>query len=79
MSAEPAVEEWVEDERMQLATLKLEPAAQAAFVMDHLSGNARQKILGSGIAIRNDPSAKEKLVKCSLSLYVSLSAHPANY
>ena len=40
---------------MQLATRKLEPAAHAAFVMDHLSGNARQEILGRGIGIRNDP------------------------
>ena len=38
--AEPTIEEWAEDVRMQLATRKLELAAQAAFVMDHLSGNA---------------------------------------
>ena len=42
---------------MQLATRKLESAAQAAFVMDHLSGNARQEILGRGLGIRNDPGA----------------------
>ena len=42
---------------MQLATRKLEPAAQAAFVMGHLSGNARQEILGRGLGIRNDPGA----------------------
>ena len=33
--AEPIIEEWGEDVRMQLET-----AAQAEFVMDHLSGNA---------------------------------------
>ena len=43
--AEPTIEKWVEDERMQQATHKLEPAAQAAFVMVHMSGNARQEIL----------------------------------
>ena len=52
-STEPTVEEWVEDVRMQLATRKLEPATQAAFVMYHLSRNARQETLGRGIAIRN--------------------------
>ena len=31
--SEPTIEEWAEDVRMQLATRKLEPAAQAAFVM----------------------------------------------
>ena len=55
--AEPTIEEWAEDVRMQLATRKLEPAAQAAFVMDHLSGNARQEILGRGLGIRDDPGA----------------------
>ena len=55
--AEPTIEEWAEDVRMQLATRKLEPAAQAAFVMDHLSGNARQEILGRGLRIRDDPGA----------------------
>ena len=55
--AEPTIEEWVADGRMQLATRKLEPAAQAAFVMDHLSGNARQEILGRCLGILNDPGA----------------------
>ena len=52
-NSDERVSEWIEDVRMQLATRSLSPSAEAAFILDHLSGNARQEILGRGC---KDPS-----------------------
>lgn len=51
------VREWVEDVRAQLQSRKLGVKEQAAFVIEHLTGKARQEVLGRGEAVCQDPEA----------------------
>ena len=49
-----SIQEWVEDMRSQLLTRKLRSEEGAAFLLDHLSGKARQEVLGRGDRISRD-------------------------
>ena len=49
------VQEWVADIKGHLASRQLPPADQAAFIVDHLVGKARQEILGRGEDVSRDP------------------------
>ena len=55
-SNDPTVLEWIEDVRCQLSLRGLKGKDQAAFVVDHLGGRARQEILGRGDAVKTDAS-----------------------
>ena len=45
------MQDWVADMRSTLKTRKLAPAQQAAFIIEHLSGRARQEIQGRGATV----------------------------
>ena len=49
------IQEWVEDVRVVLTSRKMRVEEQAAFVVEHLAGKARQEILGRGDSVKNDP------------------------
>ena len=49
------VQEWVADIKGHLASRQLPPSDQAAFILDHLVGKARQEILGRGDEVSRDP------------------------
>ena len=51
------VYEWVADTRGVLATLNLPKRSQAAYVIENLSGRARQEIIGRGEETCKDPDA----------------------
>ena len=49
------VQEWISDVRSQLALHQWAPKKQAAFIQDHLGGNAKKEILGRGSAVADNP------------------------
>ncbi|XP_072173961.1 uncharacterized protein [Diadema setosum] len=51
---DPTVQDWIIDMKSQLAVRNLGTSEQAAFVRDHLGGNARREILGRGDAVAED-------------------------
>ena len=51
---DPTVHDWIVDMKSQLAVRNLGLSEQAAFVCDHLGGNARREILGRGNAVAED-------------------------
>ena len=58
------IQEWVEDVRSHLATRTMDKPEQAAFIMDHLTGAARQEVRGRGDNISCNPdSILEVLLK----------------
>ncbi len=50
-----SVRDWIVDVRGQLALRQRTPKEEAAFIKDHLGGNARQEILGRGESVSNNP------------------------
>ena len=49
-----SIHDWIIDMKSQLAVRSLGASEQAAFVRDHLGGNARREILGRGDAVAED-------------------------
>lgn len=54
-SSDVTVEEWVEDAEAMLATRQLDSRDKAAFLIEHLAGEARREVCGRGDKIREDP------------------------
>jgi hypothetical protein len=54
-SSDVTVEEWVEDAEATLATRQLGEKDKAAFLIEHLAGEARREVCGRGIEIKDDP------------------------
>ena len=52
---DPLVEEWVADAQNMLATRKSSPSEGVALLLEHLSGEARQEIVGRGQNTTSDP------------------------
>ena len=48
-SSDPSVDEWITDAERQIAVRKLSGPDATAFVVEHLSGRARQEVLGRGL------------------------------
>ena len=51
-----SVQDWIVDVRGRLALQSKTTEEAAAFIKDHLAGNARREILGRGSAVANDPT-----------------------
>ena len=56
-SGDPSARDWSEDVRNHLALRHMSKAEEAAFIREHLAGNARKEILGRGPALYNSPNA----------------------
>ena len=55
-SSDPGVEEWIEDAMATCKSKGLGSKDQAAFLVEHLGGNARREVLGRGDTVSTDPS-----------------------
>lgn len=55
-----SIQEWIIDARAQAASRQLSAEQFGAFLLDHLSGKARQEILGRGEEVKKKP---EEIIK----------------
>lgn len=55
-TTDPGVEEWIEDAKAACQSKGLGSKDQAAYLIEHLGGNARREVLGRGEAVSRDPS-----------------------
>ena len=53
-STDPLVEEWVEDAEAAMTSRRLGGVERAAFLMEHLTGQARREILRRGQGVQHD-------------------------
>ena len=53
-NGDPRIADWIEDVRSQITLRGLEGQDRATFVIDHLSGQARQEVLGRGDAVKSN-------------------------
>ena len=61
-SSDPSIEDWITDLERHIASRNLTGLAATAFVVEHLSGKARQEILGRGLA-KDTPEHIFKVLK----------------
>ena len=61
-SSDIDVREWIADMKAQADSRKLSKPDFAMFLVDHLSGKARQEISGRGDSIKNDPQEIMKVL-----------------
>ena len=62
-SSDIGVREWISDVRAQLELRSLNEKEGAAFVKEHLSGEARKEISGRGESVSNDPEKIFEILK----------------
>lgn len=55
-SSDPGVEDWIADAKAACHSRGLGTKEQAAYIIEHLGGDARLEVLGRGEAIKTDPS-----------------------
>lgn len=53
---DPGVEDWIADAKAACHNKGLSPKDQAAYLIEHLGGNARLEVLGRGEVVSTDPS-----------------------
>ena len=61
-SSDPFIEDWITDVEWHIASCNLTGLTATAFVVEHLSGKARQEILGCGLA-KDTPEHIFKVLK----------------
>lgn len=65
-SSDPTILEWVADMRTHVSSQGLQPQEFAAFLIDHLTGRAKQEILGRGEPVTKDA---EEIIKVLLKVF----------
>ena len=54
--SDPGVEDWIADAKAASESRGLGTKEQAAYLIEHLGGDARLEILGRGEAVKTDPA-----------------------